>query len=129
MSARLDMIGLVTCDMARSFRFYRTLGLNIPEEAPTDEPYFEITLESGVRVSWNHIDMVKSIHEWEEPRGQRLSLAFLCDSPGSVDATYAHLADAGFEGVKAPWDAFWGQRYALVRDPDGNVVDLFSPLG
>lgn len=24
--------------------------------------------------------------------------------------------------------AFWGQRYAVVRDPDGNDVDLFAPL-
>jgi hypothetical protein len=27
-----------------------------------------------------------------------------------------------------PWDAFCGQRYAEVEDPDGNVVDLFAPL-
>ena len=26
---------------------------------------------------------------------------------------------AGFEGEKEPWDAFWGQRYAQLRDPDG----------
>ena len=39
------------------------------------------------------------------------------DSPADVD-----------DGHKAPWDAPWGQRYALVRDPDGNAVDLFCPL-
>ena len=33
-----------------------------------------------------------------------------------------------YEGHKAPWDAFWGQRYAMIRDPDGNEVDLFAPL-
>ncbi|MFL6036949.1 MAG: glyoxalase, partial [Gaiellaceae bacterium] len=27
-----------------------------------------------------------------------------------------------------PFDAFWGQRYATVVDPDGNAVDLFAPL-
>jgi uncharacterized glyoxalase superfamily protein PhnB len=31
-------------------------------------------------------------------------------------------------GLKAPWDAFWGQRYAFLQDPDGNRVDLFAPL-
>jgi uncharacterized glyoxalase superfamily protein PhnB len=25
-------------------------------------------------------------------------------------------------------DAFWGQRYATVLDPDGNSVDLFASL-
>ena len=35
---------------------------------------------------------------------------------------------AGFHGEKEPWDAFWGQRYAQVRDPDGVPVDLFAAL-
>jgi uncharacterized glyoxalase superfamily protein PhnB len=67
--------------------------------------------------------------EWVEPVGQRLALAFKCDSPAEVDATYQCLTAAGYLGRKAPWDAFWGQRYATVLDPDGNGVDLFAPLG
>lgn len=35
----------------------------------------------------------------------------------------------GFNGKKEPWDAFWGQRYAQIEDPDGHTVDLFAPLG
>jgi hypothetical protein len=35
---------------------------------------------------------------------------------------------AGSHGYKAPWDAVWGQRYAVIHDPDGNSVDLFAPL-
>lgn len=35
---------------------------------------------------------------------------------------------SGFKGGKEPWDAFWGQRYASVEDPDGNSVDLFAQL-
>jgi uncharacterized glyoxalase superfamily protein PhnB len=27
-----------------------------------------------------------------------------------------------------PWDAFWGQRYATAKDPDGNHVDLFASI-
>jgi uncharacterized glyoxalase superfamily protein PhnB len=45
-----------------------------------------------------------------------------------VDATYADLVGAGYEGHLEPWDAFWGQRYAAVNDPDGHTVDLFAPL-
>jgi uncharacterized glyoxalase superfamily protein PhnB len=40
----------------------------------------------------------------------------------------ARLTDAGFTWTKEPYDAFWGQRYANLADPDGNVVDLFAPL-
>jgi hypothetical protein len=33
-----------------------------------------------------------------------------------------------YEGYREPWDAFCGQRYAMVKDPDGNPVDLFASL-
>ena len=35
---------------------------------------------------------------------------------------------AGHRGHLEPFDAFWGQRYATVLDPDGNGVDLYAPL-
>jgi uncharacterized glyoxalase superfamily protein PhnB len=65
---------------------------------------------------------------WQPPVGHRMGLAFLCESPGLVDATVQGLAGAGYKGATQPWDAFWGQRYAQVEDPDGNVVDLFASL-
>jgi uncharacterized glyoxalase superfamily protein PhnB len=55
-------------------------------------------------------------------------LTFLCNSPAEVDTTYAQLTAQGYAGHKAPYDAFWGQRYAQIEDPDGNVVDLFASL-
>jgi uncharacterized glyoxalase superfamily protein PhnB len=45
-----------------------------------------------------------------------------------VDATYARLVAAGYEGHLEPWDAFWGMRYAVIHDPDGNGIDLFATL-
>ncbi len=66
---------------------------------------------------------------WQPPTGHPLALAFHCGSAGGVDETYAAILAAGFAGKSEPWDAFWGQRYARVVDPDGNAVDLFAPLG
>ena len=66
--------------------------------------------------------------DWIEPAGHRMGLAFQCSSPGDVDATHARVIAAGFRSKKDPWDAFWGQRYAQVMDPDDNAVDLFAPL-
>ncbi|HEY1521808.1 MAG TPA: VOC family protein [Solirubrobacteraceae bacterium] len=54
---------------------------------------------------------------------------FCCESQEEVDRLYREIVDAGAQTYKEPWDAFWGQRYAQVKDPDGNVVDLFAPLG
>jgi uncharacterized glyoxalase superfamily protein PhnB len=55
-------------------------------------------------------------------------VAFRCESPQDVDRLYRELTERGAPGHKEPWDAFWGQRYAQVKDPDGGVIDLFAPL-
>lgn len=128
MAIQLDMIGIVVRDMAAALRFYRLLGLEIPE-GREGESYVEAATRDGLRISWNHIDMVKRIDpDWVEPAGQRIGLAFLCDSPAEVDRRYAEIVAQGYRGHKEPWDAFWGQRYAIVLDPDGNALDLFTPL-
>ncbi len=66
--------------------------------------------------------------EWTRATGNQLGLAFECASGAEVDAVYRRVVDAGFEGEKEPWDAFWGQRYAQLRDPDGVPVDLYAAL-
>jgi uncharacterized glyoxalase superfamily protein PhnB len=66
--------------------------------------------------------------EWERAAGNQLALAFECGSPAEVDETYARATAAGFHGEKEPWDAFWGQRYAQLADPDGVPVDLYASL-
>jgi uncharacterized glyoxalase superfamily protein PhnB len=67
--------------------------------------------------------------DWSPPSGgHRMAPAFLCESPADVDRVHDELVEAGAESYRAPWDAFWGQRYAEVKDPDGNLVDLFAPL-
>jgi len=79
---------------------------------------------------WDTVDLVRSVlPDWAAPSGSsRVALAFALPDPGAVDALYDKLVAAGYDGHKAPWDAFWGQRYAIARDPDGNGVDLFAPL-
>ena len=123
-----DMVGLTVKDMHEALRFYRLLGLDIPAGAE-NEDFAEVITPNGYRISWNALDMVKSFDpDWVEPAGQRIGLAFKCATPAEVDALYQQVVAAGFRGHKEPWDAFWGQRYAIVLDPDGNKVDLFCPL-
>jgi catechol 2,3-dioxygenase-like lactoylglutathione lyase family enzyme len=129
MTPRLDLIGLVVEDMAASLAFYRRLGLDVPAAADT-EPHVEAALPGGLRFAWDTVATVRSFApEWTKPvGGNAIGLAFRCDSPADVDRTHAELLDAGYRDHKEPWDAFWGQRYACVQDPDGNVVDLFAAL-
>ena len=129
MKPQLDMIGLVARDMAASLAFYRRLGLDIPEGAER-EPHVDLVLPNGLRIAWDTVEVIIQIDpEWTPPvGGTRVSLAFLCDSPAEVDRAYARMIEAGYAGHAKPWDAFWGQRYATLHDPDGNGVDLFAPL-
>ena len=126
---QLDMIGIVVEDMARSLAFYRQLGLDIPAGADS-EPHVEVALPGGIRLAWDTVETIQSIDPTHQPSSgsSGIGLAFLVDGPDEVDATYEKLVAAGFHGHKEPWDAFWGQRYALIQDPDGNAVDLFAPL-
>lgn len=126
---RLDLIGLVVSDMAASLAFYRRLGLDVPEGAGS-APHVEAVLPGGLRVAWDTEETVRSFDPaWSRPAGgHRVELAFRCGSPEEVDALYAELTGAGYGGHLPPWDAVWGQRYAVVLDPDGAGVSLFADL-
>lgn len=128
MAPRLDLVGLVVNDMATSLAFYRRLGFDIPADAD-GEDHVESSA-AGLRIAWDSVEVIRSFDaEWDPPvGGHRIGLAFLCDSPAEVDELYRALTTDGYPGHKEPWDAFWGQRYAIVLDPDGNPVDLFAAL-
>ena len=129
MNPRLDMVGIIVEDMGRSLAFYRKLGLDVPAEADS-QPHVETTLPGGTRLAWDTVETVRSFDpDWQRPSGgHSMSMAFLLDAPAEVDGLYNELVGMGYTSHKEPWDAFWGQRYAVVNDPDGNPVDLFAPL-
>jgi uncharacterized glyoxalase superfamily protein PhnB len=125
---RFEAIGIVVSDMGRALAFYRELGLEFPDGAES-EGHAEAS-EAGVRIMLDTEETIRSFDpDWQPPSGgHRSALAFRCDTPAEVDAAYATLLDHGGTRHKEPWDAFWGMRYAQVRDPDGNLVDLFADL-
>ncbi|MFI9748638.1 VOC family protein [Streptomyces collinus] len=129
MTARFDAIGLVVSDMAASVAFYRRIGFAFPDGAE-NQPHAEAQLPGGLRLMLDTEETVRSfLPGWQPPAGGgRTSLALRCDGPEEVDALYDELVGSGYEGELKPFDAVWGQRYAVVDDPDGNGVDLFAPL-
>jgi len=129
MKLRPAVLELVVSDMAATLAFYRRLGLDVPAEAD-DQPHVEVDL-GGVRLAWDTEETIRSFDpSWSPPTGggHRVALAMECAGPAEVDAAWAELTGAGYEGHLEPWDAVWGMRYAVVRDPDGTPVDLFAPL-
>jgi uncharacterized glyoxalase superfamily protein PhnB len=123
----LNAIGIVVGDMAESIRFYRLLGVDVPD-TPADG-HVSADFPNGTRLMLDTEDVIRSFRaDWSRETGNQLALAFECASPTEVDETYARMTGAGFDGEKEPWDAFWGQRYAQLRDPSGVPVDLYASL-
>lgn len=119
---------MTVTDMARTLDFYRRLGLAIPPGAES-EPHVEFTLDNSFRLAWDTVETIRSFDpNWVPPTGSRVNLAFRCADPTEVDRCWTALTEAGFHGHLKPWDAIWGQRYAILHDPDGNPVDLYAPL-
>jgi uncharacterized glyoxalase superfamily protein PhnB len=123
----LNALGIAVSDMARSIQFYRLVGLDVPETP--DEDHVDAFLPNGVRFMLDSEEVIRSfMPEWTREDGNQISVALECSSPTEVDEVYARVTGAGFEGEKEPWDAFWGQRYALLIDPDGVRVNLYAAL-
>jgi len=127
MTPELNVVGVVVADMAAALAFYRRLGLEFGSEQDA-EPHVEVTLPGGLRLAFDTVETMRSFDpDWEPATGgARMSLAFRCADPAEVDRIHAELVGAGYASHLDPFDAFWGQRYATVHDPDGNPVDLFA---
>ncbi|GAB2685509.1 VOC family protein [Nocardia thraciensis] len=120
---------MVVSDMAAALAFYRRLGLEFGEDfgghVEAELPGgFRLALDSEANIHSFHPDFPKQLNG----ETGRIGLAFRCESPAEVDSMFDDLVGAGYHGELKPFDAFWGQRYASVQDPDGNGVDLYAPL-
>ena len=129
--ATLDAVGIVVADLARAVQLYRLLG--VPFDAGVEDSehgHAEAALAGGVRLMIDsEAEMRKFDPSWKRASGSpSAALAFRCAGPKEVDELYAKALAAGGRPHKEPWDAFWGQRYAQLRDPDGNGIDLYADL-
>lgn len=115
----LDAIGILSRDLKKSADFYHLLGVEL--KMVGGDTHYEGSTSSGVRIMLDLCTEAK-------PHGSGMVLCFKQDAPELVDAAFTDITSAGFKSVKEPWDAFWGQRYASVLDPDGNQIDLFAVL-
>lgn len=129
-----DQVNLVVGDMDAALGFYRRLGLTIAD--PPDWPpgsgarHAEVAMPNGTRLEFDNHAMVAIWHpDWRDGgNASRVVLNFSLPSRAAVDERYAELTAAGHGARRPPHDAFWGSRYAIVQDPDGNDVGLMSPM-
>ncbi|HZP29621.1 MAG TPA: VOC family protein [Acidimicrobiia bacterium] len=127
-----DQVNLVVRDMDTALAFYRRLGLALPDDAGPEWPpgsgarHADVTMPNGARLEFDNPEMAAIWHS--APQSAGVVLGFSLASREAVDERYADLVAAGYEGRRPPYDAFWGARYAIVADADGNDVGLMSPI-
>ena len=121
-------VHVAVADMAKAMDFYRLAGLAIPAGAG-EQPHVEIEFEGGAHVAFS-TPIVMAMYDpaWRGPSpATATALQFRLPSRAAVDDMYEALTGAGYRGHIAPIDAFWGNRYCEVDDPDGNTVGFHSP--
>jgi catechol 2,3-dioxygenase-like lactoylglutathione lyase family enzyme len=126
----LHMLNLVVDDMRASLDFYRRLGIAVPADAESGGPHLQLRMPGGFSLE---LDTAESARLWHagwrtDPATARVVIGFSLPTRNAVDERYAELTSAGYAGRQPPFDAFWGARYAIVADPDGNDVGLMSPI-
>jgi uncharacterized glyoxalase superfamily protein PhnB len=127
----LNLIDVVARDFDKTLAFYRALGVPIAD-LPTGGAirHAEFDFANGCTLHLDNEELAKNFNAgWRKTgKGSRAIIGFKLESREAVDERYAALVAAGYEGRQAPFDAFWGARYAVVADPDGNDVGLMSPI-
>lgn len=121
-------LNLFVKDMRATAAFYARIGVTVPVDQPYGEHHAQVIDGPEFGLAFDSIALTKGYETgWtgDDPRWG--VLIFAAESRAAVDALYADLTAAGYTGRQPPIDAFWGARYAVVEDPDGNGVGLMSP--
>ena len=125
---RLDAVAVSSTDMAKTVAFYELLGFVFPNWSSEDQHVQPSAKPGEVRLMIDMAELMEQLTGHPPTPPNHSSFAMLCDSPAEVDAVAGALKDAGHALTVEPWDAFWGQRYATVKDPDGYQIDIFAEL-
>jgi catechol 2,3-dioxygenase-like lactoylglutathione lyase family enzyme len=125
---KIDAVGVTSSDFSKTVAFYQQLGFEFPDFTDEDSHLEAITPDGSARLMIDTRALITEIMGEEPKPGNHSSFAIQYDSPAEVDAATARVKAAGFDLVNEPWDAFWGQRYAIVQDPDGYKLDLYAAL-
>jgi uncharacterized glyoxalase superfamily protein PhnB len=117
-------LSVVASDVDATIGFYRALGAPIPDDANWRSHHVGIPID-GTALDLDSVALTKGYDDnWN---GTGVIVIMRVPTREEVDEVYKRVVAAGHAGHLEPIDAFWGARYAVVRDPDGNHVGIMSP--
>lgn len=130
--AHFGGVDIISTNMAASLEFYRAIGLEIPDDkvfvrdgAPQ---HVDLHFDGGTGLDIDS-DMLTADYDkgWAVGR-HAVVVTFHTDTREDVDVLHDHMVGLGHPSHLAPFDAFWGARFAVLVDPDGNLASLMSPI-
>ena len=124
--ATLNQLSVLVRDMKASVEFYRRLGLDIPDSGSIWDDHHRPA--GSIDALDLEFDSTRFAEKWAGRGGAGFVLGFNVTTRDAVDELYDDMIAAGHKGHRPPHDAFWGARYAIMEDPDGNLVGLMSPI-
>jgi catechol 2,3-dioxygenase-like lactoylglutathione lyase family enzyme len=125
---KINAVSVTSSDINKTIEFYRILGFEF-EKINQEEKHFEPVEKIGsARLMIDKKELIYKITGQNPEPGNHSVFAILYDNPDEVDDVVKKIKESKFKIVKEPWDAFWGQRYAIIEDPDGYKIDLYSYL-
>lgn len=129
---RFNQVNIITRDWQATLAFYRLVGLDLDTgtEWPPGSGAMHAnasTQAAETTVEFDNPPMLRAYASEQAAEEITVILGFAFDSASEVDAACERVAAAGHPVLRAPYDAFWGSRYAIVRDPSGNAVGLMGP--
>ena len=128
---RFDHLNIVLADVSGAARFLRALGAQVPELSPEWTEWEPHHVGFPAVAEGFHADLDSSAfarHWGGLPEGFTGVVVNLRAKDGeAVDAGYHKALGLGAVGLRAPYDAFFGTRYAVVQGPGPIVVGIMGP--
>jgi catechol 2,3-dioxygenase-like lactoylglutathione lyase family enzyme len=120
----LDYTVIFVRDMAAMRRFYGEI-LQFPLERELTAGWIEYRVGSNILALANRS---RTAHDPAIPNGAASLQLALRVPPGTVDECAAAFEAAKVTIVEPPKSHAWGHRTLFVRDPDGNLVEIYAEI-
>jgi catechol 2,3-dioxygenase-like lactoylglutathione lyase family enzyme len=125
---KLNAVGVTASNITKSVEFYTLLGFQFSSFKPEDDHVESIPDADSAKLMIDSVKLATELIGEAPTHSNHSGFALEYDIPTEIDEIVSKIEAAGFKIAKEPWDAFWGQRYAVVIDPEGYLVDLYCRL-